>query len=411
MKRVLLAAYVFPPEPSPGSLRPGYIARYLPRYGWEAVVLTHSAEEPPFPARVVRAHGALTELLDRLPFRVRDALLFPDATSGWIVDAVRTGLHVLRTERIDAILGSALPASVHAVCSVLSLAGGVPWIADYRDPWAGNAYVRRGKIRTQMEQTLERSLLRRAHGITTVSDAVSAHVARFLGRRDVQTIPNAYDPAEWENIPAAQRREFELVFTGSMYDGRRSPEVLFNALARLRERGDPAGNARIHFYGPSSDFVKAAAQRFAIADRVEVHGMVPRTQAMQAQRAAAATLIFLSMESAGTSEMGSKFLEYLGARRPMLAFGPQGSAMDAFLAQHELGWYASSVEDAQTALQRAYEHFVRGSADVTAQPDAFPTAPRMAERFAERLDAAVSRRHSALTEFTLETARGEFECR
>lgn len=408
MKRVLLVAYVFPPEPSPGSLRPGYIARYLPLYGWEAVVLTHTAAEPPFPTPLVHAGGTLTSLLDRLPFRVRNALLFPDATSGWIVDAVRAGLHVLRTERIDAILGTALPASVHAVCSLLSLAGGVPWIADYRDPWAANAYVRRGKLRTKLEETLERSLLRRAHGITTISDAVSTQVARFLGRRDVLTIPNAYDPAEWEGIPAGERREFELVFTGSMYDGRRSPDVLFSALARLRERGDPAGNARVHFYGPSSDFVKAQAQRFGLADCVQVHGMIPREQAMRVQRAAAATLIFLSVESAGTSEMGSKFLEYLGARRPMLAFGPQGSAMDAFLTQHQLGWYASSADGAEQALQRAYQHFIRGSSDVTAQPDAFPTAPQMAERFAKRLDAAVARNHSALMDFTLETARGDF---
>lgn len=411
MKRVLLVAYVFPPEPSPGSLRPGYLARYLPLYGWEASVLTHTAAPPPFSAHVTHAGSAVTALLDRLPFRVRNGLLLPDATSGWIPDAVRAGLHVLREERIDAILGTALPASVHAVCSILSLAGGVPWIADYRDPWAGNTYVRRGTIRTRFEEALERSLLRRAQGITTISDAVSLEVSRFLKRRDVQTIPNAYDPAEWAEIPRAELGEFNLVFTGSMYDGRRSPDVLFAALARLRERGAPAGSARVHFYGPNSDFVKEAARRFGIDDRVEVHGTVSRQQAMCAQRSAAATLIFLSMESAGAGEMGSKFLEYLGARRPMLAFGPHGNAMRAFLAGHELGWFASDVDEAQTALLSAYDHFSRGSADTTAQPEAFPTAPRMAEQFAKRLDALVARRHSALTDFTLETARGKFECR
>lgn len=411
MKRVLLVAYVFPPEPSPGSLRPAYLARYLPQHGWEAVTLTHTIDDPPFSTRVVHARSRLTSLLDRLPFRLRKALLLPDATSGWIPDAVRSGLQLLRSEHFDAILGTALPASVHAVCSVLSLASGLPWLADYRDPWAGNAYARHGKVRASLEHALERALLRRAHKITTISDAVSAQVGAFLHRRDVQTIPNAYDPAEWEAIPHSTPAEFDLVFTGSMYDGQRSPDVLFGALARLHERGEPAGSARIHFYGPNSEFVAETARRYGIADRVHVHGAVSRFDAMCAQRSAAATLIFLSMQSAGAAEMGSKFLEYLGARRPILAFGPRESVMGTFLAQHDLGWFAGDVDEAERVLRRAYQHFRSGSADRIAQPQEFPTAPELARRFAQSLDALVARRQSALTDFTLETARGEFECR
>lgn len=411
MKRVLLVAHVFPPEPSPGSLRPGYLTRYLPRYGWEAVVLTHTAAPPPFPAQVVHAHGPLTAFLDRLPFRVRDALLLPDATSGWIPDAVRTGLALLRAQHFDAIFGTALPASVHAVCWALSAASGVPWLADYRDPWTGNAYLHRGPIRARIERALERLLLSRARGITTISDAVSATVGRCLERNDIHTIPNAYDPAEWETIPRAASGAFELVFTGSMYDGRRSPDVLFEALARLRQAGEAAGEARIHFYGPNSDFVSARAQHYGVANQVHVHGTVTREQAMRAQRAAAATLIFLSMESAGTAEMGSKFLEYLGARRPMLAFGPPANAMQTFLHEYDLGWFASDTAQAQAALRCAYKHFLAGSRDTTAQPEAFPTAPQLAQRFAARLDALAGRRQTTLDECSLEPAQGELEWR
>ena len=40
MKRVLLITYYYPPRPGIGSLRPCGLAKYLPEFGWEAVVLT-----------------------------------------------------------------------------------------------------------------------------------------------------------------------------------------------------------------------------------------------------------------------------------------------------------------------------------------------------------------------------------
>ena len=48
MKRVLIVTYHFPPRPTVGGLRPWGLARYLPEFGWEPVVLT--AKLPARPA-------------------------------------------------------------------------------------------------------------------------------------------------------------------------------------------------------------------------------------------------------------------------------------------------------------------------------------------------------------------------
>ena len=40
MRRVLLITYHYPPRPAIGGLRPRALAKYLPDYGWEAIVLT-----------------------------------------------------------------------------------------------------------------------------------------------------------------------------------------------------------------------------------------------------------------------------------------------------------------------------------------------------------------------------------
>ena len=40
MKRVLLVAYYFPPQPKAGSLRASYLSTHLREFGWEPTVLT-----------------------------------------------------------------------------------------------------------------------------------------------------------------------------------------------------------------------------------------------------------------------------------------------------------------------------------------------------------------------------------
>jgi glycosyltransferase involved in cell wall biosynthesis len=394
MKRLLLLSYVFPPQPSPGALRPSYLTRYLPQFGWDVTVLTNSSDPPPFDANVLHVAGAGGALISRLPFRLRDSLLMPDVTVPWIGPALRAGLKALRGRKYDAILSTALPASVHLAASRLARASSLPWIADYRDPWSGNAYVHRGALRTALEHHQERSALRAAQCLTTISVAIAEQLRTFHNRGDVYVIPNAYDPAEWEGIEQQHPARFDLCYTGSMYDGKRSPDLLFEAVARLRAERDPVGKAaRIHFYGPNSSNVAISAERMGVTLSVSEHGVVPRREAMLAQRGSAALLIFLNMDSATATEMGSKFLEYIGARRPILAFGPQHSVMRDFIRRHRLGWFASDVDQAKQALRAAYAHFTGGSRDLQIDTQAFPTAPDLARRFAERLDAAVA--HSA----------------
>lgn len=409
MKRVLLVSYVFPPEPSPGALRPGYLAQYLPQFGWEATILTQSTGTPPFPARVFTTGKSVTPFEERLrasvtarssdpnsPLRkrlraVKDLLLFPDATAPWVPAARKLGATLLREERFEAILSTALPATVHVVAEDLCRRSGLAWIADYRDPWAGNAYIRRGPIRSALERTLERRLLRRAACITTISRPIAEHLAAFHGRQTIEVIPNGYDPIEWNAVAQAQPARFDLCYTGSMYDGKRSPDLLFEAIAQLRGRRDPAAQAaRVHFFGPNSEGVAQSAARFGLTLQMRQHGVVPRPQAMFAQRSAAVLLLFLNMDERTASEMGSKYLEYAGAGRPILAFGPRSSVMRDFIERNRLGWFASDVDEAKTALRAAFARFSAQQYEIHPPPGVIPTARELAGRFARILDIATA---------------------
>ena len=414
MKQVLLLAHAFPPDTTAGALRPAFLARYLPEFGWEATVLTRGPGEPSFPARVVSAGEVGASMQERAretftkagaaehsPLRAalraaKNSVLFPDLTATWIPPAVRIGSRLLDERRFDAILGTALPASVHVIGGILARRSSIPWIADYRDPWAGNAYVWKGHVRKALEETVERTLLTRAAAITTISEPIAARLRAFHHRTDVPVIPNGYDAAMWNGLLTVAPTRFDLCFTGSMYDGKRSPDLLFQALRDLRAAGEPAATtARVQFYGQESSNVDVSATRFEVTSIVERHGIVPRAEAMRALRSSAILLIFLNMDPTTADEMGSKYLEYIGARRPILAFGPPNSVMRTFIKRHRLGWFASTADEAKLALRAAYARFVAGDVELTLDTNEFPTARDLARRFAEVLDDCVAYRKTA----------------
>src|SRR5579872_3497020 len=398
MKRVLLIAYAFPPEPLPGSQRPGYLARYLPRFGWQATVLTPArVDRPPFEVEIAHtgsAHAALERVGNALPAggalratlrTIKDALIFPDPLAGWIPPAISTGLRVLRSSRYDAVFSTALPTSAHVIGATLSRIAGVPWLADYRDLWSGNPYMPWGPIKRRLESAAERYIMRRAAQLTTVSD-VLAQQLRSLHDKPVTVIGNAYDEAEWAGVPEITPTAFDLVYAGTLYGGKRSPDLLFRALSRLKERGHPAASARIHFYGDDNTAALDRARTFGLESQVHVHGVVPRAEALRMQRASAAVLIFLSMDPSTVNEQGSKYLEYLGARRPMLVFGPKGSVMRETLDALNAGFFVCDVVDAERALCSLYQQFTRGEYAIAADLQAVQTSEQLASRFATCLD-------------------------
>lgn len=406
MPRLLLVTYHFPPEPAAGAQRPGYLAAYLPEFGWDVTVLTrplgtpanttsHVVTAPVLGASLehsvrsaLNGHTAApTASAPRRALRwAKEALLFPDRTVGWVPPAIARGLAMSAELRFDAVVSTAMPASVHIVGATIARRRGLPWIADYRDLWTGNPYVTRSPARTRAERALERFLIRRAQALTTISPPLADSLARVHGRH-AEVIPNGYDPREWSPYATIRPRDFEFCYTGSMYDGRRSPHLLFEALAELRREGDAAGDTRIHFFGPNTGEIRELASRYGVDLLVEEHGTVPRSDALAAQRRASNLLIFLNLDESTAHELGSKVFEYAGARRPIVAFGPRSSVMRDYLARHALGWFASDLEEATAALRAAHRRFVAGDLELELGRGAVLDARDLARAFAAQLEA------------------------
>jgi hypothetical protein len=69
---------------------------------------------------------------------------YPDYGVGWYHFPLKSALREINKNSYQVILSTAAPITDHRIASKLKHATGLPWIADYRDLWAGNPYFHDG---------------------------------------------------------------------------------------------------------------------------------------------------------------------------------------------------------------------------------------------------------------------------
>jgi glycosyltransferase involved in cell wall biosynthesis len=398
VKRVLVVSFFAPPQPEAAALRIQYLADYLPRFGWELVLITR-----PYLAKA-RKLSSVERKADRglawtiwkakaksfvRPFLgfYQSTFFFPDQTVFWVLPALRRALRTARRERIDAILTSHGPATEHLIGFVLATILGVPWVADYRDLWHGNPFIKWGPIHNKLALLLERFVVSRATVLTAVA-GLSDQLLSVHKRRPT-VIPNGFDAAIWESIPDTSPSVFRICHAGRTYGESDSIKLLLLSIARLRGQGDPVGcDAELVFYGPDSQFILDLAESCGLANVVRVCGIVDRRTALIAERGSAVLLILVGWRGDMPRMQGSKVLEYMGAGRPILALGPAESVVGEILNQSGLGELASDEQQCLNALRRMYARFIGKNIQPAVRSDWQPwTAVDLARRFAEVLDS------------------------
>lgn len=348
-RRVLILCYFYPPLAGGGVHRALAFTRYLPAQGWDCSVVCAGEEDywvmdsslgarvPP-ETEVLRVRGgsAIAAWL-RLRGsqrgrraggtfatlrRLSDWWLMPDSYAGWAERARAAAARRLERGDIDVVLSTSPPDSVHLAALALRRRFGVPWVADFRDPWVG-LYLREPPTswHRARQARLERAVL---EGADRVLVASRTH-ARELGKRsDAQVpvdrqvhLPNGFEPGETEARPAPEAEMFTLVFTGTlsqMPDTGTFLEALHDLFVR---RPDVRRRLRARLVGPFDADYADRAVALGLTGIVEFTGPMAHAETRAMQRSAAALLLW---KPRGMPTMvPGKLYEYLDAGRPLLA--------------------------------------------------------------------------------------------
>ncbi len=308
------------PGPSSDGHKVAGAERAVPGRGcddaWGIAAAGSSAPPPRGKQRRFSRRGALN-----------DWLFVPDEYAGWIVPAVRLGRRLLESEHYDAILSSYPRPSTEIIAATLARQSGLPWLADYRDPWA-TRHLRHypTPLHRRAHYSLEEWALRAAATVTTtnqpIADSLLTRFPPLRGR--VHVLPNGFDPLEEPADVEPLGEGFWLVHTGRLYGRSEQLQRVLHAFAALPE------DVKLLFVGIEGAQVRGTAARLGVADRVRTVPFVPHAVALGYQRAAAGLVLITGN---APEALSSKVFEYLAAGRPIFAFIPQGSAAHALLTE------------------------------------------------------------------------------
>ncbi len=123
-------------------------------------------------------------------------LQFFGPDSGWYQPAVEAGRKLIREESIDAILSSSPPAVSHRIALRLKKDFDLPWLADFRDPWAHSAYWNDGPPWWRyINNLLESRCVRGADRVICNTERLRQNFLQFyseLPQRKFATITNGF---------------------------------------------------------------------------------------------------------------------------------------------------------------------------------------------------------------------------
>jgi glycosyltransferase involved in cell wall biosynthesis len=311
--------------------------------------------------------GAAGASLRRLPRRVLrsgvalwgrfwGAALFPDEAVVWAPFAVRSGRSVHRSNPVDVLYSSAPPFSTHLAAGRLKKATGLPWVADFRDPWIGNPFAAPiSKRREARERSTEHWIVERADRVVVAADEMRA---MFIDRYPAMAgkfvyIPNGYDRADLAGLSpvASEPGRFTILYAGSLYRPGELEAFLGGAELLADRRPDLRSRLRVQFVGRANAENRRIATEYTapgrIGDVVSFENFVPRPEVL-ARIAGADALLQLMTAAPGTSLfVGGKLLEYLAFDLPILAVMPPGEGRR--LVDSLATGYTADVEPASVA--------------------------------------------------------------
>ena len=378
MKRVLIITYYWPPSGGSGVQRWLKMSKYLPENGWQPVIYTTENAEYPIvdlslekdvspEAEVIRRPinepytfykkflgikkdetvkmGFIQEKEKKKSWKselslwIRGNLFIPDARCGWVKPSVKYLKNYLKEHPVDAIISTGPPHSMHLIALKLKEATGLPWVADFRDPWTeidyyGDLHLTRRSDRKHHQ--LEHEVLTKADKVVTVAPDWARRLER-LGAQDAATIYNGFDSTDCTPAPVLHNGKFTITYLGVL-SKIQNPELLWQAMSELcQEDANFSKDLKINMIGQIDSTVVTSLSEAGLSDHVSFSSYIPHDQVSEVHRNSTLLLLLLMPDSEPRAKglLTGKLFEYLASGRPILCIGPEdGDAANILTETH-----------------------------------------------------------------------------
>ncbi|MDX2360311.1 MAG: glycosyltransferase [Crocinitomicaceae bacterium] len=391
MKKVLIITYYWPPSGGAGVQRWLRHVKHLREFGWEPVIYTADnpnygildekleqeipngietyklkIKEPNnwislfskkkdgvFKAQMQK--GKKRSLMQKLLWFVRGNMFIPDARVLWIKPSVKFLSTILEENKIDLIVSTGPPHSMHLIAKKLKDKFSIPWVADFRDPWTSMDYMSEmfiTKYARKKHARLEESVIRGADKVVVVGRTMlNEFDANYSVKSEI--IYNGYNESDEAIDEYPLDSKFTIVHIGSFLKNRNCDD-LWKTLKEMTDE-DPifSKNLEIKLIGNLAPNVVDSIEKFKLKKFLNKIDYVPYVETQAHLFGAQVLLLPIDRIPNAEFVLTGKLFEYLKSKRPILVLGPiKGDAVD-IIQQCKAGYPCDfdDVDEIRKSLQ------------------------------------------------------------
>lgn len=359
----MFSPYCIPPNTAEAIVT-AKLTQSMLQKGWQITVVSENSDsfdlsemEPEWDARLIKSvrrfpvHKKLSsKRLSRLQ---------------WAIEAYLYGRKLLKQQSYSCIISRATPSIGHLPAYLLSLGNNIPWIACWSDPmpprFAPPPYGQGSDGRIMNIDLLYcEAIVSRAHRHVFPNNRLQQYMQRYLPKLQNKSviIPHlAFDDNNADSSPSSQY--FVLLHAGSL--ALRCINTYLKGIAQFMEDQYYPADIHIVFLGSDPQQVKPLLVEYSLLDYVR---FLPWMGYFSSQRniSQASVLAVVEANIPESVFLPTKFVDYIQAKRPIIAISPFKSVLHDFLKEYG-GGIAADCHDAKSvasALNVFYQLWKEG---------------------------------------------------
>ncbi len=417
MKKVLIITYYWIPSGGAGVQRWVKFTKYLREFGWEPIIFT--PENPEYPSfdtsfekdistdiQVIKTPiwepynfyrnltgkkdepinaGFISEnkkqgWKDKISIWIRGNFLIPDPRRFWIKPSVKFLTHFLQENKVDAIITTGPPHSMHMIgLGVKKNFPEIHWIADFRDPWTNIDFYKDlnlNFVADKIHHHLENRIIKNADCVLVVSKGMKEEY-ELLKPKEIQVISNGYDDSDILAKELKLDKKFSISHIGTL-NAARNPKTVWKVLAEIcNENPEFKADLQIQLIGKVDFSVLEDISLLNLDKNLIKIDYISHQEAIAKQYTSQILLLLINQSDNAKGILTGKFFEYLAAKRPILAIGPIDGDAAAVLNETGTGKIIdfNDIINTKKAILYFYNQFRSNTLNIQ---------PKSVERFSRR---------------------------
>lgn len=402
MKKALIITYYWPPAGGSGVQRWLKFVKYFREFGVEPVVYTIDNPNYPIideslqsdipkgvevltqpifePNNVVSFFGKKKKesagflnpnpsFVGKIAQYIRANYFIPDARKFWVKPSVKYLKKYLEKNKIDVIITTGPPHSLHLIGLKLKQDLNIKWIADFRDPWTEIDYFHQLPLTEKAikkHHKLEQEVLTSADAVLVVGDTMKAAYDQF--NSNVKTVTNGFDD-EVDSATVVLDSKFTMTHIGLM-NADRNPKMLWQVLSEICiENKSFKNDFQLKIIGKVDASIHTEISKHDLIENVGFVDYVTHDKVIEFQKKAQVLLLLVNNVPSAKGIITGKIFEYLMAKRPILAIAPADGDLAAILQNTNAGKVVDFEDNVllKKNILNLYNKFKQGSLEVQSE--------------------------------------------